>query len=213
MALRKYYQDAFPVDRIIALITHNRTYPLRNVRFAFRWGEDIFKRYDKATGLPMCFMDGQALRNAVVREVPHTINVEFPEDARPLVFDVDIHDYADITRFFCNCEPKEVCNACWNQIMRPEMLKAKEFLCDFIGFQEVMFVFSGRKGFHIWVTDKEVWTWDTNARLNYAQRMPVRCDLPITVGKNHLIKLPWTKHQKTGKMACVIDDLENWNPN
>lgn len=205
MSLRKYYEQTFPIDWIIRLITHNRAYSLSNVRFAFRWGEDVFKRH-------LIFQDEKSLRDALVQKVPSTVNVDFPENARPLVFDIDIHDYADIPRMFCVCQPKEVCKACWTQIMRPEMIKAKEFLCDFIGFKEVMFVFSGRKGFHIWVTDDEVWTWDSNARLNYVERMPVRCDQPITVSKGHLIKLPWTKHQKTGKVARVIEDIETWLP-
>lgn len=211
MALRDYYRRTFPVDRIIQIITHNRKYALSGVRFAFRWGEDIFKRYD-SQGRPLTFTDAQSLRTALVQQTPDTVNVEFPEDARPLVFDVDIHDYADIARLNCSCEPKQVCNECWMQIMRPEMLKAREFLCEFIGFKEVTFVFSGRKGFHIWVTDDCVWEWDTNARLNYVQRMPVRCDVPITVSKGHLIKLPWTRHQKTHKMASVIEPLETWLP-
>jgi DNA primase small subunit len=210
--MRKYYQTTFPVDRIVEVITHRGAHSLHNVCFAFRWGEDIFKRYDKE-GQPLGFDSAQDLKSALIAQAPDTINVEFPEDARPLVFDVDIHDYADIARLQCNCEPKQVCNVCWVQIMRPEMRKARDFLCDFIGFDEVTFVFSGRKGFHIWVTDDCVWTWNTNARLNYVQRMPVRCDVPITVCKKHLIKLPWTLHQKTKKLACVIENIDTWLPN
>lgn len=205
MSLKQYYTKDFPVDQVIALVTQNRAHALEKVRFAFRWGEDVFKRN-------LTFYDEQGLRDTLIQKVPSTVNVEFPENARPLVFDVDIHDYADTPRMFCVCEAKQVCKVCWSQILRPEMIKAKEFLCDFIGFREVMFVFSGRKGFHIWVTDEHVWTWDSNARQNYVERMPVRCDQPITVGKGHLIKLPWTKHQKTGKVACVIEDIETWLP-
>lgn len=206
-----FYRVQFPVGDVIRLVTHNRQFPLCNVRFALRWGEDIFKRYDKH-GAPLTFTDEQSLRDFLVAQAPNTVNVEFPESARPLVFDVDIHDYDDIERKDCSCEAKEVCNICWVQIMRPEMIKARDFLCNFIGFTEVTFVFSGRKGFHIWVTDECVWSWNTNARLNYVQRMPVRCDEPITVGKGHLVKLPWVIHQKTGKVACVIENVETWLP-
>jgi len=211
MGLRQFYKTTFPVDSVIRLVTHNRQFPLQNVSFALRWGEDIFKRYDKA-GRPLQFTDEVSLRSFLVEKVPSTVNVEFPENARPLVFDVDIHDYDNIPRE-CQCHPKEVCNVCWVQIMRPEMRKAQDFLCNFIGFKEVTFVFSGRKGFHIWVTDKCVWSWSINARLNYAERIPVCCDVPITAGKGHLVKLPWVIHHKTGKMACIIEDVEAFLPN
>lgn len=209
--MNDFYTNHFPVDQVVRLVTHSRRYPLNNVRFAFRWGENIFKRYDQY-GQPLTFDDAEALRAALIRERPNTLNVEFPENARPLVFDVDISDYAHVPRNACNCEAKQVCNTCWVQIMRPEMVKARDFLCSFIGFKEVMFVFSGRKGFHVWVTDDRVWSWNLNARLNYAERIPIRCDVPITAGKSHLIKLPWTRHQKTNQVACVIENVETFLP-
>lgn len=191
-------------------MTCNGKFPLKNVHFALRWGEDIFKRYifNKE---PIEFATKQDLKQYMVKHAPDTINVEFPESARPLVFDVDIQDYSEITRT-CQCEAKQVCSICWKQIMRPAMISARQFLCDFCKFEKVLFVFSGGKGFHIWVLDERVWSFSLNARQNFADRMPIQFDRPITCDKGHLIKMPWCIHQKTGRLCQTIDNIELFVP-
>lgn len=224
-------------DRLVPLLTHRGQFPLHEVLFAFRWGEDVFKRFETfATkeecerymdqleyptewaehprlSIPIRFFNEKTLLQYLERTRPGSIHVEFPEHARPLVFDVDISDYIPHVIRLCGCsDPKSVCNGCWVQIMRPAMCEAQRYLRDFLRFEEVMFVFSGRKGFHIWVTDERVWSWSLEARQNYAERMPLRLDMQITVGKRHLIKVPWGRHQTTGKLCCEIHDLETFLP-
>lgn len=231
--MRAFYETKYPIDRVVALLTHNGQFPLGNVRFGFRWGEDCFKRYETfetkqdaidymdrmeypteeeipSRKLPLRFFNKGTLRTYLMDNTPDTINVQFPENARPLVFDVDIGDF-NAKREYCMCQSKQVCRVCWIEIMRPAMIQAKHFLVDFIGFKEVMFVFSGRKGFHIWVTDEKVWSFSLNARQNFVDRIGIPVDREITCGKGHLVKLPWGKHQATQHECCVIENIQTWN--
>lgn len=234
--LKRFYQDLFPFDQLIQLLTRNGLYPLSRIRFAFRYGEDMFVRYltfdskqealdymermdwpDEEIEKPrkkleIRFFHHTHLRDYVVRHVPDTINVQFPEDSRPLVFDVDMQDYPPEQRD-CACPTeRDICNHCWRQVMRPAMIKAKAWLCDFIGFNEVYFVFSGRKGFHIWILDERVWEWSLEGRKNYAERIPIRIDKAITQGPGHLIKVPWGVHHWTGGVCVTIEDVESFLP-
>lgn len=232
--MRGFYQNLYPIDAVVALLTCGGRFPLENVRFGFRYGEHCFQRYETFASradaeawmrhmefpmeesikkvIPLRFFSRDALLRYITEKAPDTINVQFPEDARPLVFDIDISDFV-VPREHCACPPKSVCNVCWGEIMRPAMRKAKSLLEDLMGFEQVQFIFSGRKGFHIWVTDPRVWSFDLNARKNFLDRLGIPADREITIGRGHLIKLPWGKHQKTRQLCCTILDFETFVPN
>lgn len=80
-----------------------------------------------------------------------------------LVLDVDLehdplrpdacYDRAQI----CACaEAKKVCDACWEAFMIPAQQALEWAICKFFGFRRVFCVFSGRRGFHMWICDPRV---------------------------------------------------------
>ncbi|KAK8830568.1 hypothetical protein WA577_004298, partial [Blastocystis sp. JDR] len=74
----------------------------------------------------------------------------FKPVARELIFDIDMDDYSPIRH--C-CTGANICRKCWPFMMNA-MKVMKYILKERFGFKQLLFVFSGRRGVHIWVCDK-----------------------------------------------------------
>lgn len=69
---------------------------------------------------------------------------------RELIFDFDMNDYDDVRT--C-CEGKKVCLKCWKLlVVAVEIIE--QVLTEDFDFHQLMFVFSGGRGLHIWVCDQ-----------------------------------------------------------
>jgi hypothetical protein len=82
-----------------------------------------------------------------------------------LIIDVDF-DCATMDRnTLCQCgTASRVCNVCWMRFMWPAQLVLEHLLRHFFEFKAFFTVFSGRRGFHIWVVDKRVIQWTYEQR-------------------------------------------------
>ena len=70
---------------------------------------------------------------------------------RELIFDFDMNDYDDVRT--C-CVGKKVCVKCWKLLVIAVEIIEKTLAEDF-DFHQLMYVFSGGRGLHIWVCDKK----------------------------------------------------------
>lgn len=87
-----------------------------------------------------------------------------------LVIDVDLTDY-DRTGI-CECkDKKQACNDCWHVFMEPGRKALDYILKEVMGFRAVFYVFSGRRGYHAWVLDRQILTWTPQVRRNLVTRM------------------------------------------
>lgn len=88
----------------------------------------------------------------------------YPNDFKPqqheLVFDIDISDYDDVRN--C-CKESSICGKCW-PFMKIGAKILKTVLTREFGFKQLLFVFSGRRGFHCWVADREARDLSQDAR-------------------------------------------------
>lgn len=80
--------------------------------------------------------------------------------AKELVFDLDLTDYDEIRT--C-CVKTNICNKCWAFVTMAIKVVDATFREDF-GFQHIMWVYSGRRGAHAWISDRRARIMDDSRR-------------------------------------------------
>lgn len=182
------------------------------------------------TQIPITILNADNMKEYLVKKSPTTLaigpvfpcqnNRDVERKAQslikyaPIVLDVDIDDFLKHNfKRSCECPEKQICNRCYGEILRPASLQLRDFL-QTQGFQCILFIFSGRRGFNCYIMDKRVWGWSRDQRNGLVKRMPqnIHLDRGVTIDSTHLCKPPLVPHQVTGLIACPIMDLQLFKP-
>lgn len=75
----------------------------------------------------------------------------FTPQKRELVFDIDMTDYDGVRT--C-CSAAEICSHCWGFIAAAVKVLHSS-LVDQFGFRHLLWVYSGRRGIHLWISDPQ----------------------------------------------------------
>ena len=153
--LREFYKTQFDPQILFSVLGERE---LRYREFGFESLEGTFYRN-------ISFPSKDDLMDHLISSVPGSIYIgsiysEPPSRDKPihslewrgheLVFDIDLSDYERT----CDCKAKEICSKCWS-LMRTAVYFLDETLRDDFGFSKIQWCFSGRRGIHAWVADKE----------------------------------------------------------
>lgn len=91
-----------------------------------------------------------------------------------LVIDVDLDcgpgEYS--RELICKCgTAKRTCDACWIALMRPAHHALTWALREFWGLKRFFTVFSGRRGFHMWICDERILDMPREERVSFVQAL------------------------------------------
>lgn len=157
-----YYQYLYPFNTIFTWLNHSNkpSRDMENREFAMAFRSGAYKRYcsfETAEEFKAQIVKGNPDRfevGAIYNKPPKTrdtiLNIEMKPLEKELVFDIDMDDYDP---YRTCCSGAQVCDRCWKFIKLA--IKVMEVcLKEDFGFNSFIWVFSGRRGAHCWVSDK-----------------------------------------------------------
>lgn len=169
----QYYSRLFPFRTLFHWLNHSpKPGPdFAHREFALTLPDDVYLRYQS-------YPSADLLKKDILRRNPSRFEIgpvyttnprerktlrkssAFRPLSKEIVFDVDLTDYDDIRT--C-CDKANICSRCWT--FATMAIKVIDIaLREDFGFQHIMWVYSGRRGVHAWISDKEARELDDDKR-------------------------------------------------
>ncbi|KAK6203592.1 uncharacterized protein RJT21DRAFT_119757 [Scheffersomyces amazonensis] len=223
--MQHYYERLLPFRYVFQWLSHSpkptKDFTMRE--FAYEHRSGAYQRYNS-------FESQEEFKKSVVNANPtrfeigavYTVNPKerrnLPKNAlkpisKELVFDIDLTDYDDIRT--C-CQGTDICMKCW-KFIRVGSKIIESALRDDFGFKHLVWVFSGRRGAHCWISDSRARNLDELTRKAIVEYMDV---LSSIRGNNKFmkkIKKPYHPHVersfnylKQEFIDIILEDQEPW---
>ncbi len=167
-----YYEYFMPYKSIFLWLNHSQAPQddFTKREFAFEYKSGAYQRYNS-------FENAKEFRDTVVKAKPVRFEVGAVYPVAPklhktvsksmmkpqmkeFVLDIDLTDYDDIRT--C-CSGTKICPKCWKFITLAIKIVDSALREDF-GFKKLIWVFSGRRGVHCWISDYRVRVLDESRR-------------------------------------------------
>ncbi|CAF4773891.1 unnamed protein product [Pieris macdunnoughi] len=205
-----YYSRLFPQSLFCRWLTcGNYPQPLGNRELSFTLADDVYLRY-------LSINNQKELHTLFQKKCPYKLDIGPVYNTKPsigrhdavvlareLVFDIDLTDYDEIRT--C-CQEAKVCDKCWKfMVLACEVINTA--LKEDFGFQNILWVFSGRRGIHCWVSDHEARVLDSPGRTALADYMCL-----ISGGENQYRKVHLGNdnlHSSIRRAIGIIDKYFN----
>lgn len=204
-----FYKRLYPFKPLFTWL--NQNYAPSNLfthrEFAFTLIGDTYLRYHS-------FSNVEEFKQTVLRLNPTRFEIGPVYNARPrdrktlapgvlkpmlreLVFDIDMTDYDEIRT--C-CSGKEICGRCWAYISAAvEVLDPA--LREEFGFKHLLWVYSGRRGIHCWVSDQAA------LALTDDERRTLLSYLEVIKGGKEMAKKVNVRSTQLGKLSSLHPSL------
>ena len=171
--MSQFYSRLFPFRPLFQWLNHSPRpqADFMNREFALTLQNDAYLRYQS-------YATGDALRKDIIKINPSRFEVgpvystnprdrktlrkqsAFRPVSKEIVFDIDLTDYDDVRT--C-CDKANICLKCWGFATVSIKVIDRALREDF-GFEHVMWVYSGRRGVHAWISDKQARELDDDRR-------------------------------------------------
>jgi len=222
--LTQFYQRLLPFRPLFQWLNHSATPQpdFQHREFAFTLPGGGYVRYQS-------FASAELLRKACVQLVPERFEIgpqysinprdrktvlkagSFRPIMKELVFDIDMTDYDPIRT--C-CSGAAICHKCW-QFINMAIKVVDTALREDFGFQHILWVYSGRRGAHAWISDKRAREMDDAKRRSIAGYLVVLAGSEH--GKRMGIRRPLHPHlERSLKLlnphfqSDVLEDQDPW---
>ncbi|EGV64312.1 hypothetical protein CANTEDRAFT_114015 [Yamadazyma tenuis ATCC 10573] len=227
--MRFYYSRLLPFRYVFQWLNHSpkptKDFTMREFAYEHRTG--AYQRYNS-------FTSQEDFKNSVVSANPtrfeigavYSVNPKerknLPKNAlkplaKELVFDIDLTDYDDIRT--C-CSGTDICKKCWKFINVATKIIDTALREDF-GFKHLIWVFSGRRGAHCWISDKRARELDETVRRSIVEYLDILGSKQLKMGKQSLnLKRPFHPHiersfnlLKGDFIEIILEDQDPWRNN
>lgn len=162
--LMKFYGNHFSTEGLEQII---ETENIETREFAFKYTAE-----SDSMGRPVCFNSLDEMVDYLSVYGPNKVYVggfyarRFPEDkglqakvranewaGRELCFDIDMDHYMNVRKYVCDCgNAKTICDDCLVLAKDAVYILVETLVHDFaVPRDDIIILFSGRQGFHIWV--------------------------------------------------------------
>ncbi|KAI8393421.1 eukaryotic and archaeal DNA primase small subunit [Radiomyces spectabilis] len=207
--LRMFYERFFPYKTYFQWLNYDLV-PTKNFinrEFSFTLASDIYIRYNS-------FADVNHLRKEIERLQPVKMDIGAVYTVKPkdkktvsekafrplekeLVFDIDMTDYDEIRT--C-CSGGDICEKCW-QFMTIAIKVIDAALREDFGFEHLLWVYSGRRGVHCWVSDERARKLDNTSRKAIVSYLEV---IKGGADSARKVKLPSVMHTSLRRSLDII---------
>lgn len=179
--IQKYYEHHLPFNLIFEWLNHSMvpTSDFTHREFAFEYASGAYQRYNS-------FKDAEEFKSRVVHSKPMRFEIGAvypiePKDrksvaksvmkpqSKELVLDIDLTDYDEIRT--C-CSGTSICEKCWKFITLAIEIVDIALREDF-GIEHRIWVFSGRRGVHCWISDSVIRNMNEKARRAFIEYLDV----------------------------------------
>jgi DNA primase small subunit len=242
--MRHYYDNFLPFNLIFQWLNHSRVpnNDFTHREFAFEHQSGAYQRYNS-------FHDSSEFKKKVVKINPTRFEIGAiypiePKDrktvakhlmkplAKEMVLDIDLTDYDEIRT--C-CKGTSICNKCWKFITLAIKVIDISIREDF-GIENRIWVFSGRRGVHCWMSDSKIrYLKETNRRsfIEYLDILNVKgknkskkgifglkkpyhphIERSLEILKNSFVEIilkeqgTWDNEENSKELAMLIPDLK-----
>jgi len=198
-----YYANLFPYEAMYQWLSYQDPSFFGHREWSFT-KDSIYTRYNS-------FDSCKDFRDHIRRKCPDKLDIGAVFDTKPtdhqkvehfkpkekeLVFDIDATDYKDV--FVTPEKTDELTCVTW-PVMCVTVQVLDYLLRNDFGFKHIMWVYSGRRGVHCWVSDPRAKKLSNAARSAVAEYLQV-----ITGGEDKKLQLPLTLHPSLNDVYHTI---------